>query len=154
MGDELDRRRKSPWSGNSTQRAELRMRVWDLRKNGYSIREVAEACHISRGFAAALEEEEMADVPAAARDTYRVYMVERVGQMQRVALENFSRTGDWNAIRLYQWSEERLARLLGLDVPVVAKSEVTLRDGVTVDLETMMAEAETAEEAARATRDT
>jgi len=142
MAGELERSRKPAWEGTKAQRAELRMKVWDLRKNGYTFREIEAALGISRSFAATLETEELDNIPAKARDTYREHMEERLGQMQRHVVELFAQTKDWNAFKGYQWTEERLARLLGLDAPTETKAEVVTRDGVDVDLATLMEEAQ------------
>jgi hypothetical protein len=146
----MEPRRKSPWDGNKTERAVLRMQVWEMRRAGTPLRDVASTLGISRGFAATLEAEELDLMPAEAREMYRAHMEERVGIMQRAVIEMFAKDHDWNAFKAYQWTEERLAKLLGLDAPVVTKSEVTNRDPMDAALADVIAEAKAAEEVARA----
>jgi hypothetical protein len=138
MDGELERSRKPAWSGNAAQRAEIRAKVWGLRVEGYTHREVGDALGISDKFSWTLEQEELSVRYDSEREAMRVQMEERLGRVRRKVVVIFTETADWNAFKGYQWTEERLAKLMSLDAPVVTKAEVTTRDSVDVELEAVV----------------
>jgi hypothetical protein len=152
MEGELEAPRGRAWDDNKTTRAELRRKVWEMRRSLYTFRQIGEALGIAPSWAHTLESEELELRDASLRDAMRAQMEERLGSVMQSMAAKFAETGDWKAMDNYRWAEDRLAKLLGLDAPVVTKAEVsTVQAAATV--EDIVAEALAAEERARAARD-
>lgn len=149
MGDIIPHR-KTAWSGNKAERGELRNLVWDMRLEHYTFRQIGEALGISHQFAMDLEREAFEARGSTNRDNLVAQMEERLGAVSRKCLKDWVEKGDMKALDAYRWSEERLAKLRGLDAPVVTKSEVTTVDPMDAALADVIAEAKAAEEVARA----
>lgn len=151
MGDIIPHR-KTAWTGNRAERGELRNKVWDLRLQHYTFRQIGDMLGISHQFVMDLEKEAFENRGATQRDNLVAQMEERLGAVSRKCLQDWVEKGDMKALDAYRWSEERLARLRGLDAPVVTKAEVTTLDPMDAALRDVLAEADEAERRARAER--
>ncbi|MCL2449235.1 MAG: helix-turn-helix domain-containing protein [Polyangiaceae bacterium] len=105
---------------------ERRAQALELRKRGYSYRDVAKALGVSVQVAHAYVKDAIAAIPVEAAEIVRAMELERCDRLWN-SLQTKIKDGDPHAVQAAIRVLDRRAKYLGLDAPAV--TEITGKDG-------------------------
>lgn len=125
-----------PHNLNNAQRAERRIKAYELRLKGKSYRAIGEALGISHQMAMIDVKEQLASIELPLADEVRKQEIDRLTRYLD-KLEFRVEQGDDKAVALGIKISESLRKLLGIDIPVtqqIAVTETTQKDLEIMDL--------------------